>query len=283
MSITAMKEMANYIDTLGGDSKKYRQAIEQAEKQDVPEVGFGNMEPVAWIEWDDKNNCISVGADPIRFDDQMYEVADGFSFKPLYTTPPAQEFVCSTGLCHYKATSEKRECMNCAAFGECNPNNDAGRCGYEPPAAQSQPEHKGCACRWNAEGDRTVTCERHQGWIEVIAEWADRAREAGAKLKAAAQQEPVAWDTTDQPFNEWWDGDYDDSTNPFDKESPAYWAWAGWQAALHTKRFWVGLTDDDKEELHDSWVSDQSGEPICYWPNDLIEAIEAKLRSKNNG
>jgi hypothetical protein len=22
---------------------------------------------------------------------------------PLYTTPPAQEFVCSTGLCHYKA------------------------------------------------------------------------------------------------------------------------------------------------------------------------------------
>jgi len=34
--------------------------------------------------------------------------------------------------------SEKRECMNCAAFGECNPNNDAGRCGYEPPAAQRQ-------------------------------------------------------------------------------------------------------------------------------------------------
>jgi len=28
-------------------------------------------------------------------------------------------------------------------------------------------------------------------------------------------------------------------------------------------------------------VSDQSGEPICYWPNDLIEAIEAKLREKN--
>jgi hypothetical protein len=56
----------------------------------------------------------------------------------LKATPPAQEFVCSTGLCHYKATSEKRECMNCAAFGECNPNNDAGRCGYEPPAAQRQ-------------------------------------------------------------------------------------------------------------------------------------------------
>ncbi len=44
---------------------------------------------------------------------------------------------------------------------------------------------------------------------------------------------------------------------------------------------WMGLTDEDKEELQDSWVSDQSGEPICYWPNDLIEAIEAKLREKN--
>jgi hypothetical protein len=94
---------------------------------------------------------------------------------PLYTTPPTQEFVCSTGLCHFTLTQtnvgigvrgmeayeaakkrgwvgvsdermmempkqepEKRECMNCAAFGECHPNNDAGRCGYEPPAAQRQ-------------------------------------------------------------------------------------------------------------------------------------------------
>ena len=51
----------------------------------------------------------------------------------------------------------------------------------EPEPVQ---EHHGCACRWNDEGDRTVTCERHQGWLEVIAEWADRAREAEAKLKA---------------------------------------------------------------------------------------------------
>ena len=31
---------------------------------------------------------------------------------------------------------EKRECMNCVAFGGCHPNNDAGRCGYE---AQPEP------------------------------------------------------------------------------------------------------------------------------------------------
>jgi hypothetical protein len=44
------------------------------------------------------------------------------------TTPPAAPV----------QEPEKLECMNCAAFGECNPNNDAGRCGYEPPAAQRQ-------------------------------------------------------------------------------------------------------------------------------------------------
>jgi hypothetical protein len=51
----------------------------------------------------------------------------------------------------------------------------------------------GCVCRWDSEGDRVVTCERHEGWLKVVAEWADRARDAEKKLKALAQpaQEPV--------------------------------------------------------------------------------------------
>jgi hypothetical protein len=32
-------------------------------------------------------------------------------------------------------------------------------------------------------------------------------------------------------FNEWWDADYDDAGNAYCKDSPAYWAWAGWKAA----------------------------------------------------
>ena len=36
----------------------------------------------------------------------------------------------------------------------------------------------------------------------------------------------------DNAFNDWWDSDYDDSTNPYEKDTFAYWAWAGWQAAL---------------------------------------------------
>jgi len=35
-----------------------------------------------------------------------------------------------------------------------------------------------------------------------------------------------------EAFSNWWDSDYDDSTNPYEKDSFAYWAWAGWQAAL---------------------------------------------------
>jgi hypothetical protein len=31
-------------------------------------------------------------------------------------------------------------------------------------------------------------------------------------------------------FNQWWQGDYDDTDNPYRDDSPAYWAYAGWQA-----------------------------------------------------
>lgn len=31
-------------------------------------------------------------------------------------------------------------------------------------------------------------------------------------------------------FDRWWDSDYDDVSNPYKKGTPAYWAWAGWQA-----------------------------------------------------
>ena len=37
---------------------------------------------------------------------------------------------------------------------------------------------------------------------------------------------------TSDEFFEWWDSDYDDSNNPYRKESPLYWSWAGWEAAV---------------------------------------------------
>jgi len=48
--------------------------------------------------------------------------------------------------------------------------------------------------------------------------------------RAAAQDKLEQWGC--EAFNAWWDSDYDDSTNPYERDSFAYWAWAGWQAAL---------------------------------------------------
>jgi hypothetical protein len=60
------------------------------------------------------------------------------------------------------------------------------------PITPAEQGPTGCACRWDSEGDRIVTCARHEGWLEVIAEWADRAREAEKKLKALAHPVPHA-------------------------------------------------------------------------------------------
>ena len=56
----------------------------------------------------------------------------------------------------------------------------------------------------------------------------DEQDELSAEIKAQPEQEP--WDN--EAFSNWWDSDYEDSTNPYEKDSLAYWAWAGWQAAL---------------------------------------------------
>ena len=50
-----------------------------------------------------------------------------------------------------------------------------------------------------------------------------------AKRQMAADK---LWDRPSVAFDEWWNGDNDESTNPFRLESGAYWAWAGWKAAL---------------------------------------------------
>jgi hypothetical protein len=47
--------------------------------------------------------------------------------------------------------------------------------------------------------------------------------------------EQKQWDAIPDAFNEWWDADYDDAGNSYCKDSPAYWAWAGWSAAIKEK------------------------------------------------
>jgi hypothetical protein len=88
-------------------------------------------------------------------------------------------------------------------------------------------------------------------------------------------------------FNEWWDSDIP-ITSPFRRGSPAYWAWAGWQAALRehaisevqrlgqeieaTQRTWVGLDEEDYIKAYE----------LCDFDKDLaFEFFEDKLKEKN--
>jgi hypothetical protein len=78
------------LKVLADDHEKAITAIKQALEQPV-------QEPVAWLH---PANATCVTTDPTAY-------ARGI---PLYTTPPAapaQEIVCSTGLCHYRKPQEE--------------------------------------------------------------------------------------------------------------------------------------------------------------------------------
>jgi len=91
-----------------------------------------------------------------------------------------------------------------------------------------------------------------------------------------------------EEFNKWWDSDavtrdasygrWDadniPKNNPYSVDTPVYWAWEGWQAALKVKREWQGLTDGEIDALH---KKDRA------WPlySNIARDIEAKLKEKN--
>jgi hypothetical protein len=92
-------------------------------------------------------------------------------------------------------------------------------------------------------------------------------------------------------FNRWWNAEELVEGNPYNKDTPAYWAWAGWQAGtgmkcercgeknpaeIHTctpQREWQGLTEDEAQYLF----------RLCLGRtyDDFWRAIEAKLKEKN--
>ena len=125
----------------------------------------------------------------------------------------------------------------------------------------------GCVCRWDHEDNRVVTCERHQGWLDVIAEWADRAREAEAKLKAAQpeqQAEPV-FENLDyvavvySPSNAMLKSPLPIGTHLY-KYPP--------------QRQWVGLTDEDFLEA--CQLAERGNYLVAF------QRIQTKLKERNN-
>jgi hypothetical protein len=124
-----------------------------------------------------------------------------------------------------------------------------------------------------------------------------------------AQPEQEQWDAIPDAFNEWWNADYDDTGNPYRKDSPAYWAWSGWKAASKqpeqepvcdkdpqgcwnvrcqlgkvckhaAPRQWQGLTDEEINSLWDGHVVPVFGKnginPIVF-----ARTIETRLKEKN--
>ena len=74
-------------------------------------------------------------------------------------------------------------------------------------------------------------------------------------------------DTPSEAFFDWWGSDYDDSSNPFRKGAMAYWAFAGWQAALAQPAQRQPLTDDQIEDIAAKTM----------FPINFARAIEAAI------
>jgi hypothetical protein len=58
-----------------------------------------------------------------------------------------------------------------------------------------------------------------------------------------------------EEFNNWWNSDDLLKDNPYRKDSPAYWAWEGWCAAVNAER--EACADDCvKQALRGGWAAD---------------------------
>ena len=79
----------------------------------------------------------------------------------------------------------------------------------------------GCACRWDKDDNRVQTCERHQGWLDVVHEWAERAKAAEAeldRLRQAQGGEAVARLHVGDSRFEMWYGDEFEAKNKGTKQ-----------------------------------------------------------------
>jgi hypothetical protein len=63
-------------------------------------------------------------------------------------------------------------------------------------------------------------------------------------------------------FNEWWDANAFSTDNPYNQNTPACWAWEGWQAAIKAEREACAKLIEDYERFGDT--------------RDCAEAIRAR-------
>ena len=145
--------------------------------------------------------------------------------------------------------------------------------------AQAQEQAEPVAMRMPKVGDRVICLEDESlGTVESLTAggspditFDDGSRGTYLLREFAELFGYVAAQLDKTSFNVWWDGDYDDSANPFEQDSAAYWAWAGWMAA---QRQWVGLTDEDFLEA--CQLAERGNYLVAF------QRIQIKLKEKND-
>ena len=89
---------------------------------------------------------------------------------------------------------------------------------------------------------------------QALNKMAENARELGLDYEPdipfGDNNPGLPWDEVPQAFNDWWNADYDPTGNPFEKDTHAYWAWAGWKAA-------------EQPAQHEQPM------PVAFWPDAL--------------
>ena len=63
----------------------------------------------------------------------------------------------------------------------------------------------------------------------------DRREEARLDDMYDAQSEPDGY-KVDEAFSKWWNADGLIEDNPFNRDTPAFWAWEGWVAGVRAER-----------------------------------------------
>lgn len=89
-----------------------------------------------------------------------------------------------------------------------------------------------------------------------------------------------------EDFNKWWNTDGLVEDNPYTRDTPAFWAWEGWQAGAAAEREWQGLTDEEVKKIYtateikveDHW---RTGGTTMMFPTAIYQAIEQALQEKN--
>jgi hypothetical protein len=68
----------------------------------------------------------------------------------------------------------------------------------------------------------------------------------------------------DQQFSDWWNEGVDGEDNPYNKDTPAYWAWEGWLAGRAAER-------EACAKMCEAIEDDE-----FYWGRQYADAIRAR-------